>query len=270
MITDSMNLIDIFNQILGEQKWISYWINKYLPKVTKLFSKQFQFPVYHYEKIKSNKTNNEYWILYTKENRNSEIKYGLYLKHISENYLYIFEYGYTSEINEEKTKTIAVAGFNVYTGHFLSRYQERFLKKNNLSTEEILGEYKANNPYVVNLKLSNEILKDYKEKYGNFSRINRIKSGYCFVDSGIQEDDRPIEKYVTNKVSADIYNTFITDSMLTKTQLNGLKKAELDYANDFYNNISELRELDMYKNNEDLKRLQMKTAQNIIIQKMIK
>ena len=121
---------------------------------------------------------------------------------------------------------MAIRQIHAYTSHFIQRYNERFLKDDSLTANEIAARYLSRNTIAMPLK-QNEGINRNHEKYGEKGQYAfRVRDGICFSYSavdGIESEDGDSHK---DKVEAlyICYTTFMNESKMTDTQRKAILK----------------------------------------------
>ncbi len=243
-----MNPVDIFNHILSDRPKITYWMNRTLPKVEKIFAKMVLFPKYYSEEYKHTSSAAEYLLFYHQQNRNDKIQNKLIAKCCLENKKYYIEFGFGYNIDKENKRCLAAPVLNIYGGHFFERYKERRLKEESLQIEDVIGKYFTRLTRLNLLEINDDIIKDWKEKYGYFSTVFYTNEGICLGQRSIcQPPDMPFEKGKANEVAVNEYKTFISTDMLSKTQKIAIKEEELKYYDRYVEHLNELHQIGAIK-----------------------
>lgn len=243
-----MTPVDIFNNILIDRPKINYWMNKNESKVSKLFRNQFQFPKFFIESYKHTTSEIEYILLYLQQNAQSKITNKLIAtSNLGKNKFFI-DFGFGYDIDKTNKKCIASAVLDIYNAHFFTRFRERYLKKDNIPINEILGAYFAKLTRLNLLEINDEIILDWKERYGKFSSVFYTNLGVCLGNSSIcQPPNLAFEKGKANEVVVHEYKTFISFDMLTEKQKEAIKEEGLKYYDRYIEHLNDLHEVGAIK-----------------------
>lgn len=96
-----------------------------------------------------------------------------------------------------------------FTGHFLARYRERFLKNDTLSTDEVLVTYVERNRSGVSVEMNADMNPKWAE-YGSKYAL-KVDDGITFLSHGELTVDGCRSVFICNK-------TFVSNDMLTHSQ----------------------------------------------------
>lgn len=227
MVTHSMTHIEVFNNILSDQKNFVYWIEKNAPKALKAFSKQFKFPKFQIIDYEHQVSKNKYLLFFGLQNQESSLEAKVFLVYCYENEKYFIDFGFSPKYDDISKSQIAI--LSIYTSHFFKRYKERFLNDETLTIKDVIGNYFSRLTNINLLNINEDIINDYKEKYGEFSFAALTNNGLCLGEHRVYKSELPCEKGKANEVAVNIFRTFVSKDLLTKKQENALIREELEY-----------------------------------------
>jgi hypothetical protein len=134
---------------------------------------------------------------------------------------------------------VLVRQIDAYTGHFLQRYNERFLKDESLTPNEVACLYLSRNTIAMPLEQNEGINRNHK-KYGkNGQYAFRVRDGICFSYStadGTESEDGDRSK---DKVDAVYicYTTFMNESDMTDSQRGAIFNEHVEKWTQFVHNF---------------------------------
>ena len=243
MLTSSMTPVDIFNNIMLDVPKINYWIARGEQKAMKNFAKQFQFPKYYVEDFKHQISGIEYFLFYVQRQQKLDIEKKSIAICSLENNKYFIEFGYGYDIDKIKKTTIPIVVLNIYDGHFFERYKERYLMDDTLQIKDVIGNFFAKLTRLNLLELNDDIIKDWKVKYGDFSVVFYTNEGVCLGRRGICQIPDIQEVGKVSKVVTNEYKTFVSFDMLSEKQKEAIKEEGLKYYDRYMEHINELYEI---------------------------
>ncbi len=229
MVTNSMTHIEVFNNILSDRKNFVYWIEKNKPKVLKAFSKQFKFPKYQIIDYEHQNSKNKYLLFFGLQNRESSLETKVFLVYCYENEKYFIDFGFSPKYDDTRKEHIAYPILSIYTSHFFKRYKERFLNDETLTIKDVIGNYFSRLTNINLLNINDNIINDYKGKYGEFTFAALTNNGLCLGERRVYKTELPCEKDKANEVAVNIFRTFVSKDLLTKKQKDALFREELEY-----------------------------------------
>ena len=240
MVTHSMTPTEIFNSILSDRQNFKYWIDKSKPKALKAFSKEYRFPKFQIFDYEHQLSKNKYLLFFGLQNQNSSLEEKVLLVHCYENDKYYIDSGYCPQYDDSRNCHIAYPVLSIYTSHFFKRYKERILKDDNLTIKEVIGKYITRLTNINLLNINDNIINDYKKKYGEFSFAALTNDGLCLGERGVYRSKSPCPKGLAEEVAVNIFKTFVSKDLLTKEQEDALIREELKYIDRYieYINLS--------------------------------
>lgn len=233
MITTDMQFKDIYDSIIADKEKLDIRKLYFLPKAIRSFKKETKFPAYQLYDYVVPKTQNKYIILFCAENRkaieNPKVR-SLCIVYSGNKKYFINCMAGAHKLTPDSPLKL-VRQLHVYTKHFLERYNERFLKCQALSEDEIACRFIFRNgdslmPIILNEKINRNI-----KKYGGAGeRGFKVRDGLCFLQSAcegrITEDgDRSNDRI---DAICFIYATFMNKDEMAKEQLEGISEEHLE------------------------------------------
>lgn len=240
MVTHSMTPTEIFNSILSDRQNFKYWGEKSKSKALKTFSKEFRFPKFQIFDYEHQISKNKYLLFFGLQNQNSSLEEKVFLVHCYENEKYFIDFGFSPKYDDTKNAHIAYPVLSIYTSHFFKRYKERILKDESITIKEVIGKYFTRLTNINLLNINDNIINDYKGKYGEFSFAALTNDGLCLGERGVYRSKSLCAKGFAEEVAVNIFKTFVSKDLLTKEQENALIREELKYFDRYmeYINLS--------------------------------
>lgn len=206
--------------------WTKVNIRKeyYRNRAIKELKRSRKFPAYITYDYKIPTTQNQYVIYFYAENRFCVEKptFGAFFVLFQDKQRFVIdciarEYKHTSDMPMTKIPQISA-----YTSHFFQRYNERFLKNKEMTSNEIACVYLSRNPTLKEfpIEVNEEINRNY-QKYGEYGKqAFRVRDGICFTNStveGFKNRDGNREKDVIESMCV-VYTSFVSKSELSESQ----------------------------------------------------
>ncbi|MBO7598733.1 MAG: hypothetical protein J6T70_16975 [Bacteroidales bacterium] len=239
-----MTPVDIFNNIMQDVPKINYWIARGEQKAMKNFAKQFQFPKYYVEDLKHQISGIEYFLFYIQRQQKVDFEKKPIAICSLENNKFFIEFGYGYDIDKNKKCTIPIAVLNIYDGHFFERYKERYLHDETLQIKDVIGNFFARLTRLNLLEINDDIINDWRWKYGYFSTVFYTNEGVCLGKRSIcQIPNVSLESEKVSKVVVNEYKTFVSFDMLSDRQKVAIKEEGLKYYDRYMNHLGELYEI---------------------------
>ncbi len=228
MIVSSMSCIEMYDNLMADRPKIEIKIEYLRSKAIKELKKARKFPAVVTYKYKIPATLNEHIIYFYAESRYSVNKpeANSFFSIFDKSQRYIIKPN--KSIHKSEGDYLLIKCVDVYTSHFLDRYNERFLKDNTLDKNEIAGLFLARNKHVYNFQMNKDINRNY-EKYGPAGRFGfRIRDGYCFacIDQCGCLCKQEYTGAVVPKSVATFYKTYTNDSDMHDSQTKAIKEME--------------------------------------------
>jgi hypothetical protein len=216
MITSSMTYKEMYDHLAADLGKVEYRKAYYLPKAVREFRKAIKFPVWKWYEYKVPSTNNKYVIFYYAENADfvEKPKTGFYVDVFYDRQRFVVKWGASGYRHTPTGPIKAIRQIHAYTSHFLHRYNERCLKDDSLSTNDIACRYLSRNDIAMPIEINESINKNI-EDYGEGAKQGfRVRDGICFTRTGC-EGDRD-----KNRVDAMVivYTTFMSEYKMTDSQ----------------------------------------------------
>ena len=232
MILPSMTWKEMYDGLVEDAQKVRIRIDKSYPKAVKVFKKSRAFPVWYIDEYKIPSTNNQYVIFYYAGDV-SEVEKPRFTQFsfvFSGKQRYVIRGMRMAYQHTPKCETIMLPQIHAYTSHFLQRYNERLLHKENLSPNEIAGLFLLRNPYPTPIILNEDVNKNYKE-YGEHNELGmRGPDGFCFTQTAIdaRESEDGIPEHDKVNIMLILYTTFMNESSMSDTQRAAINKEHLE------------------------------------------
>lgn len=219
----------MYDNLAADYKKVKIKQNYLLPKAVKTFRKETKFPAWQWFEYKIPATNNSYIIYFYAKNRDCiekpEVDFFCILFH--KNQRFAIQWSMIPYQHTPDSEVIALRQIHIYTSHFLSRYNERFLKNNKLQSNDVACRYFSRNnihKFQVPIEINENINRKFKE-YGELCKQGiRVEDGLCLILSGVQGESPEDGK--EDKINAMFlfYKTFLSASELSNEQKNAIDK----------------------------------------------
>ena len=197
MITSSMSFSEMINHLISDLPKVHYWADKVLPKVIKEFRKELRLPLCKIEIYKMPETGNEFLISYYAEYAYQKeepiIMIGAVFWDNDKRFILTDQkskYKHSSEHEYVETPLLYV-----FTRHFIKRYNERFLKNDSLTANEIIGIFLCRNRLFTPVDINKDINKNIDNYDPNASKGFKVRDGFCFTMchfEGFSPDDNRV------------------------------------------------------------------------------
>ncbi len=232
MILPSMTPKEIYDNMDKDKFKVKLRIDKICPKVVKEFKKMKSFPVMYIDEYKIPATNNQYVIFYYARNV-SEIEkpfltYFCILFRESQRFvLYATEREYQ---HTPKCETIRMPQIHIFTSHFIQRYNERYLHKKNLTSNQVAGLYLLRNWNFVPISLNEDINRNFKEHGDDNKHGVRIPDGFCFTKALLeyQPSEDGIREHDELYAMMFLYTTYVSENELRESQKQAIDKEHIE------------------------------------------
>lgn len=237
MLLPTMLPREIFDAIEKDSRKLYIRKDKIYPKVVKFFRKAKAFPASYVDEYLIPSTNNKHIAYYYARNYNEAERpaYQFFTEMFDKTERFIIKTVKMGYNHTPESKTVMLPIVEVYTSHFFQRYNERFLHKENIRTNEIAGLYFIRNGHGIPVELNDKINRNFKD-YGDSNTSGvKVNDGFCFVRRVLQGNFCGEGPNVTDKVEAMImfYMTFMNESSMSDTQIKAIneKYREVLYYN---------------------------------------
>lgn len=203
MIVNNMNLHEVWENIAKELPKLEWKRDALFPKTANEFRRNYSCPVWKLYDYKSPMTHNPFVIYFYKEHPFAKINGGfLFIMFYKDNKRYVVKWA-----DSEDPHII------VLTSHFLQRYNERCLKRPELSANEVAVNYFCRNGAMQPVGVDERINKHIKE-YGEYAGLGyMVHDGFCFMlsaEEAIKGSD--------DTVKLSLFTTFMPLSEMSDTQ----------------------------------------------------
>lgn len=198
-----MNLHEVWENIAKELPKLEWKRDALFPKTANEFIRNYSCPVWKLYDYKSPMTHNPFVIYFYKEHPFAKINGGfLFIMFYKDNKRYVVKWA-----DSEDPHII------VLTSHFLQRYNERCLKRPELSANEVAVNYFCRNGAMQPVGVDERINKHIKE-YGEYAGLGyMVHDGFCFMlsaEEAIKGSD--------DTVKLSLFTTFMPLSEMSDTQ----------------------------------------------------
>lgn len=226
-----MTYKEIYDNLAADLKRVQIRQEYLRPKVIKEFKKERKFPAWRWYDYTIPSTNNKYVIYFYVENRMQIEKpiVGYFAIMFDENERYVIKWGAGLYKHVESNSMQPIRQLHAYSSHFFRRYNERLLKDEKLSANDIACRYFTRNKSEnsVPVKMTEEInrrLNEYRETAQQYGYL--VRDGFCFGDvvaQGLCSDDGDRSK---DKIDAILvrYATFMNKLGLAEVQRDAIEE----------------------------------------------
>ena len=228
MILSTMKYKEIYDNLIKDKKKVDIKKEYLLPKAIKALRKAKKYPAYVYFDYKIPATNNHYLIFFYAENihfvEKPQIDSCCMIFH--NNTRYILKWMAGAYKHTSNSDIILLRQIHVYTNHFFQRYNERFLKKDNIGSNDIICQFFARNKEFAPIEINNEINKNI-EKYGEGGKYGfRIRDGFCFTKIDLQGEFDPKGNRDNDEIDAMLilYTTYMPEFQMDSTQQSAINE----------------------------------------------
>ena len=228
MITSSMTYKEMYDHLAKDLKKVEYRKEYFLPKAIKEFRKERMFPVWKWFEYKVPSSNNKYVIFYWANSLNDveNPKSDFYVEVFFDRQRFVVKWGAGGYRHTPNSPMMLIRQIHAYTSHFLHRYNERFLKDDSLSTNDIACRYLSRNNIAMPIEINDSINK-HIEEYGEGAKQGfRVKDGVCFTRTGLEGQFHNDENRNKDRVDAMaiVYTTFMSEHKMTNEQRIAIEK----------------------------------------------
>lgn len=230
MLTFSMTIKEMYDHLCKDKEKIEYRENYFRPKAIKEFRKARKFPAWVCYDYKVPKTGNRYVIFYYAANQTCIEKPtpGLFAVIYSDNVRFVVKWVAGGYKHTPNSKIELVRQLHVFESHFFQRYNQRVLKDETLTSNDIACLYFSRNPIekIMPIEINEEINRNIK-KYGEGGdRGYKVKDGVCFTRMNMEGVFHGTEPHEDDIVDAMIilYKTFVSESMMHEGQIVAVEK----------------------------------------------
>lgn len=223
-----MTYKEMYDHLEKDLKKVEYRKEYFLPKAIKEFRKARKFPVWKWYDYKVPSTNNKYVIFFWADNPSSveRPKSDFFVDVFFDRQRFVVKWnsiGYRHTPNSPKQ---LIRQIHAYTSHFLHRYNDRLLKDESLSSNDIACRYLSRNGIPMPIEINDAINKNIDE-YGEGAKQGfRVRDGVCFTRSGLEGEFHQDEERGTDRVDAMVivYTTFMPEYKMTEEQRFAIEK----------------------------------------------
>ena len=225
MITSSMSYSEMIGHLISDLPKVHYWAKKFLPKVIKDFRKELRLPLWRIEVYKQPETGNEFLISYYAENvyQKEEPIVMIGLVFWDSDKRFILSYQKAEYKHSSKHEFVETPLLYVFTRHFIKRYNERFLKNDFLTANEIIGIFLCRNLLFTPVDINKDINKNIDNYNSNASKGFKVRDGFCFTMCHF-EGFSPDENRVNDRIDTlcFVFTTFESFDELKNVQIDAI------------------------------------------------
>lgn len=241
MLLPTMTYKEMYDHLVIDKQKVDIKKEYLLPKAIKALKKAKKFPACEYFDYKIPTTNNQYIIFFYAQNNKQVEKpeVGSFCIVFAENKRYIIRWIAGGYKHTPESKMILLRQIHAYTSHFFQRYNERFLKNNNLSSNEIICRFFGRNKDIMPIKINEGINRNI-EKYGeNGMQGFRVRDGFCFTQTAIEGKFDSNGNREKDEVDAMLilYKTYMPESIMELTQQTAIEKVYYNTWDNFLNDL---------------------------------
>lgn len=223
---------DIYEFLESDKPKLDYQREKCLPQIRKEFMRDNIFPNYKYVSY-SPSSGNEYLIVYYAANLyqvdNPFVRYcALLWRDDDRKYRYVItwlkgEYRHTPKQCFKITPIIYAI-----TDHFFEQYQNRFLKDNNLTSDEVVCRFLMRNPVYTPIEINEKVNRNIKKKASNYDRGFSVNDGMCFTRyfMDVEDNDDDIDGNENIKALAFVFTTYYNPQDMPEEQKDAIEIEE--------------------------------------------
>lgn len=228
MITPSMTYKEMYDHLAKDLKKVEYRKEYFLPKAIKEFRKARKFPVWKWYEYKVPSSNNKYVIFFWADNSSCREKprSDFFVDIFFDRQRFVVKWGAGGYRHTPNSPMMLIRQIHAYTSHFLHRYNERFLKDESLSTNDIACCYLSRNDIAMPIEINESINKNIEE-YGEGAKQGfRVRDGVCFTRTGLEGQFHSDKSRDKDKVDAMVivYTTFMSEYKMTEEQRIAIQK----------------------------------------------
>lgn len=225
MVVLSMKYKEVYDHFASDKKKVDIRTQYLLPKAIKVFKQTKVFPAWVWYDYTIPSTNNRYVIFFYSANFKciTQPKSDFFCVLYDDNQRYIVKWG-ASTYKSKEGKLEARRTLNFYTSHFLQRYNDRCIKNNTLSSNDVMCRFLSRNEVVAPIQIDEEVNKNWKE-YGEFNGIGfRVNDGICFGSSFVEYE--PNSKGTNDDIKAHVnyYRTYVSKNEMSQEQWDVISK----------------------------------------------
>ncbi len=240
MITLSMTYKEMYDNLAEDKQKVDIFVERQLPRAIKAFKTEKKFPNCKCYEYTIPATNNHYIIYFYVEisNRVNNPIVGSFFYIFDGTKRFVLRWGASPYKHTENSELILLRQLHVYTYHFFQRYNERFLRKENLSANEIVSIFLARNQIPTPIEVNEKINRNVSNHGGN-NYAFKIRDGFCFAKINMQGEfdcDGIREKDKVHAVCF-VYTTFLSSSEINNLQNDEIEKQNKEAWNMFREDI---------------------------------
>lgn len=241
MITSTMTYKEMYDHLANDLMKVEYRKQYFLPKAIKEFRKARNFPVWKWYEYKVPSTNNKYVIFFWADNPKCVDcpKSNFFVVVFLDRQRFVVKWGASGYRHTPKKPIQLIRQIHAYTSHFLHRYNERFLKDETLSTNDIACRYLSRNDIAMPIEINEAINKNIGE-YGKGAKQGfRVRDGICFTQTGLEGEFHQDDERDKDRVDAMVivYTTFMSEYKMSDEQRFAIEKGHWKKWSDSFMNF---------------------------------
>lgn len=229
MITRGMTSKQKYDHLCEDLNKLRYRMDYYRPKAIKEIKKSKTFPAWKTFDYYVKETNNKYVIVYYVDNLYTieTPKELFFLDYFDGKEHYVVRWGASPYKQTPDSPMELVRVLHVYERHFLNRYNERFLKNQDLMANEVASRFLTRNDIGMPIEITEDINRNMG-KYGKMGKWGyRVNDGMCFAKT-VMEGNECENGDVKLDAICIMYKTFVSEIILTDNQNNAIMKEYWD------------------------------------------
>ena len=226
MIVPSMSYKEMYDNLAKDKEKVDYRKNYYLPRAIKELKRMREFPACKWYDYTIPSTGNQYVLFYYAENPsclNNPLCDSFFVYFVNKKRFAIL-WGAGMYKHRHEQKLMAIRDIRAFTSHFFQRYNERFLKNDTLSSNDVACRFFARNldfmPISINEEINNNIA-----AYDDLAKQGfRIKDGFCFARTGVEENQDDAIGNANAEAIITVFTTYMPESEMSEVQRNAIDK----------------------------------------------
>lgn len=230
MIVRSMQHINIYNEMYGDEEKLEIKARFLEDKVREKFKKGNRYPAWAGYRYKHQISHNEYLISFYAESATSEldIKFLCFVTDSAGNRIVIQRGCWPMRFNDSRD-SVATRFIGYYSPHFFKRYRERIWGGREMTADELIGRHFARNQEAIPITVDEKVQRRYK-KYGAFADVAfKIKDGICFIKSWGEGDPESICDRDGDFITVVEYYTIVPESMMSDIQNSAIDERKVEF-----------------------------------------
>lgn len=221
----------MYDNLAADKKKVEIFIEKQKPKAIKAFKHEKKFPNCKCYEYIIPATRNQYIIFFYAESfiAADSPTIGSYFYIFDKSQRFVVKWGASPYKHTEGGEITLLRQLHVYTYHFFQRYNERFLKRDNVSANELASIFLARNLIATPIDVTDTINRN-ADKYNDNNHSVKIRDGFCFARLNFEGKFDENGKRENDEVYAAcfVYTTFLSPSDLSDIQKSTIDKRNIE------------------------------------------